>query len=188
MKFPLAKPLRSRQTTPMLIAPRTRLPSMLVSASVMIIAAGGLTGCIAEDIRKELVAANQQLAITNETMRKLSQEQIPQTQVLIADVRVRLDDTKVLLSGVEAELKQTNGTMVALQGQLKTMDSIDASLKRLDEHLASLRQTLDSIDDAIPFLSLTASTQPSTQPTTQPAAQPTPSGTAPANAPATQGK
>jgi hypothetical protein len=145
-----------------------------------------LTGCIAEDIRKELVSANQQLTITNETMRKLSQEQIPVTQELIADVRVRLDDTKVLLAGVQTELQQTNTTMVALQSQLKRMDTIDASLMRLDVHLASLRETLQKIDETIPFLSLSATTQPTTQPTTLPTTPDAPTAPTAPTAPASK--
>ena len=37
---------------------------------------------------------------------------------------------------------------------VKLLETMDASMKKLDVHLASLRETLKSIDKTIPFLSL----------------------------------
>jgi hypothetical protein len=143
-------------------------------------------GCVVWEIRDEMIKANATLATADQSLRQ----------------------TIELLEGVRADLRalETTNRQLVLVGErltsaderLQLLTPIDASLKALDAHLASLRTTLENIDSTIPFLSFAdeegAASQPETQPdgsttqpaTTRPRVRPRPRPPQPETQPATQ--
>ncbi len=109
---------------------QVRAVMAMVVLGVCSLAAGG---CVFDNIHEELTIVNGRLAT----------------------VEQQLDEVKATNAG----LLETNEQLVQLQDKLKTLDSIDASLKGLDGHLASLRKTLDNIDSTIPFLSFSSDSE-----------------------------
>ncbi|MHC5113913.1 MAG: hypothetical protein ACYTGP_05740 [Planctomycetota bacterium] len=107
-----------------------------------LLAATLLPGCVFADIEKELASANTKMENANDRLDQIetSLEEIKRTNEL-------LDDVEPQLEGL---------TKLDHLEKLETLQSIDASLKRLDEHLASLRETIHNIDSTIPFLTISA--------------------------------
>lgn len=103
------------------------------AASAALLAIAPMPGCVVWEIRDEMRAAN---ASMQEVRR-----QIDHTSGLIAQVHGRLDQTNTLVTGVDRRLHR-----------LEVLDSIQASLAAVDEHLASLRRTIDNVDRAVPFM------------------------------------
>jgi hypothetical protein len=96
-----------------------------------------MCGCIIGEIQDQVVTANHGLEEVNDEMNRITE--------LLVVVQKQLE-----------QVERTNELLIETQAQLQTMNSIDASLKNLDVHLASLRQTLENIDSTIPFLKLTS--------------------------------
>ncbi len=97
--------------------------------SALIVMVGTLPGCIANEIRDNLMQVNESLTRTNATL-----------DLVISELGLRLKR----LEGMDASL-------VSIDGEL---DQIQVSLVRLDDHMVSLRRTLQNIDKTIPFLKL----------------------------------
>lgn len=127
---------------------RTRLAALLALTAP----ATGLTGCVFDDIHEELVTINQNME---------------ETQVILRGASDTLDTVQTQLDQVQ----RTNDLLVQLQAGLGTedlaatraenshsiigtMERIDESLAKMDQHLASLRKTISNIDSTIPFLGL----------------------------------
>ncbi len=92
-------------------------------------------GCVVWDIRNDLRGVNGRL------------EHV-ETQL------AALDKTNQQLDELKGQMESLKVQLVALQTSLQVMPSMDATLVKLDEHLAGLRGTIESIDKTIPFLSL----------------------------------
>lgn len=101
-------------------------------------------GCIVQDIHDELKSANSQLGDVQQSLTKLdtTNEELTRTSELIDEVQQGL-----------ARIDTTNSSLTQVDQRLAVLDSIDRSLTRLDAHLASLRKTISSLDESIPFLS-----------------------------------
>lgn len=118
------------------------------------------TGCVFSDIRDQLVEINATTARTSATLANTSEslakandtlvhlqeqmEQVYRTNQLLLDLQVGL--------GTDGMTASPDGTAPARKSIMDTLGSIDASLGKLDLHLASLRRTLENIDSTIPFI------------------------------------
>jgi hypothetical protein len=117
-----------------------------------------LPGCIVGEIRDELKLANQQLGTVQQSLGKLDT-----TNQSLTTTNATLGDTNQLIGRVQGGLGRidtTNTSLGVLEGQLQTLKSVDASLVRLDAHLAGLRGTISKLDGVIPFLDLGAGDVP----------------------------
>ncbi len=127
-----------------------------------------LPGCVVWDIRNEL----------------------RQTNAHVAAVQEKLGATNDKLSGVDDRLTGTNHSLTAVEEQLNLLRSMNQSMGRLDEHLASLRKTIGAIDSMIPFMDLGGGPLPEepvasadgTADAAQPGAAATPGSTTPPSA------
>lgn len=106
---------------------------------IMALATASLTatpGCVVQDIYDELSATNASLARVESAL-----EGVDTTNAELDRLQVRLE-TLERIQSIDASLS-------SIDGQLKPMlEELDA----LDQHLASLRRTINNIDSTIPFL------------------------------------
>lgn len=109
-----------------------------LAASVFL---GMSSGCVVIEIRDELVAVNQNLDT----------------------VGSRLDAIETQLAEIEPQLEP-----LPYLERLDSLESITTSLDDIDQHLASLRKTISSIDSAVPFLKFS---DPEPEPEEEPAAE-----------------
>lgn len=100
---------------------------------------------------------------------------------IIWDIHEDLKTTNEMVASVDSRLDQvevTNEHLSLMQERLEVLESIDASLKKLDVHLASLRTTINNIDSTIPFLSISGDSDdeevadPAADPTADPTIDP----------------
>ncbi|MEZ6243835.1 MAG: hypothetical protein R3B57_12425 [Phycisphaerales bacterium] len=99
-------------------------------------------GCVFYDIERQLDRANETLVRVESAL-----EEVQATNQRLVELQTqlrRLDTIDGSLTGVEGSLSNVDGEL----------DNIEASLSALDEHMASLRGTINSIDRAIPFLTI----------------------------------
>ncbi|MEO1129828.1 MAG: hypothetical protein AAFX05_09010 [Planctomycetota bacterium] len=110
---------------------------MIITLSLAAIA---MPGCIANEIRDGLNLANENMVNINESINRveLQLSNIQETQ--LAELQIKLEK----ISTIDQSIADVN----------EDLDGVQISLTRLDEHLASLRKTLQNIDSTIPFLSL----------------------------------
>lgn len=110
-----------------------------------------LPGCIVGEIRDELKNANSQLTDVQTSLAKLDQtnEQIARTNEELIRTSQLIDDVQQGLGRID----ETNSSLTNVDQRLSLLNSINTSLTHLDAHLASLRKTISSLDDSIPFLS-----------------------------------
>ncbi len=111
-------------------------------ALFVLLVSPSLGGCVVWEIRDEMRHVNASLADVKLTLEVANQA--------LDDVNDRLDKVDQGLSRID----DTNTSLTDVQDRLSLLRSVDASLSRLDTHLASLRKTISRIDSAIPFLSL----------------------------------
>ncbi|MDX2148150.1 MAG: hypothetical protein SFZ23_11580 [Planctomycetota bacterium] len=125
-----------------------------------------LAGCIVWELRDELREANQQLTSVNtDLVAANARLDNANTRLDEANERleyveaslVRLDRTNELVDNVDAKLLTTNdslGDTNAVLGTLRgqQLPTVTNSMTRLDAHLASLRKSLESLSDTVPFL------------------------------------
>ena len=111
-----------------------------------------LSGCVFSDIRDQVVVANTGLTKVD--------TQLGETNKRLTEVETglaRLDRTNDLIGNVESGLgriDRTNDSLGLLERQLNTLDSMNKSMVRLDQHLAGLRKSLNSIDSLLPFMDI----------------------------------
>ena len=96
--------------------------------STVVLAAAVLPGCVFDDVRE----INEQLAATNAELVKVKSQ-----LALLDDVQAKLSTIDTSLASVDTKL-----------------DTLDASITGVNANLASLRGTINNIDSAIPFLSI----------------------------------
>ncbi len=113
----------------------TKIRTKLACIALLGGAATLLPGCIVGEIRDNLVLANESLARVEVQLHEVSETN---------DHLVELQDSLKQLATIDLSLQNVDGEL----------DGIAESLKRLDDHLVSLRKTLRSIDSTIPFLSI----------------------------------
>ncbi len=125
-----------------------------------------LSGCIVQDIRDEMRAANGQLLCVQEGLDKANtglkeaNAALAQTNERLDKVDqglTRLDRTNSLIDNVEqglGRIDRTNASLTGLEKQLALLQSIETSLGRLDQHLTAVRKTMASLDGIVPFLDL----------------------------------
>lgn len=111
-------------------------------ALALLLVAPGLGGCVFWEIRDEMRDVNASLVEVKLTLDIANRA--------LNDVNERLDRVDEGLGRID----DTNTSLTDVQDRLTLLRSVDASLARLDTHLASLRKTITRIDSAIPFLSL----------------------------------
>lgn len=127
---------------------RQRLAALLALSA----AATGLPGCVFDDIHEELVIINQNMEETQVILRGASDT--------LDTVQTQLDQvqrTNDLLVQLQAGLGTEDLAQTQTENRLSiigTMERIDESLAKMDQHLASLRKTISNIDSTIPFLGL----------------------------------
>lgn len=134
-------------------------------------------GCIVKEIRDGIYNTNDSLAIVQQQLNELRatnqkldrlQQQLTELDTRLAGVDQRLKEVNGNLTGVNDRLTAVDGQLETVDEKLKrltVLDAIEASLKRLDVHLASLRVTISKISDTIPFFDFSggddaATTQP----------------------------
>lgn len=103
-----------------------------VRSAVVMLAAAAPAGCVFDDIRDELEQTNSRLTRVEGKLGAI-------------------DKTNTELQTLR---EQRLSSLDTLDSMNQTLASIDTSLKSLDKHLAALRETISSIDNAIPFLSI----------------------------------
>ncbi len=94
-----------------------------------------LPGCIVGEIRDNLVLANESLARV-----EVQLQEVNETNAHLVELQVTLEK----LATIDTSLTNVDNEL----------DGIAESLKRLDDHMVSLRRTLQSIDSTIPFLQI----------------------------------
>ncbi len=107
----------------------------VITTAGALLACALCNGCVFDDIHEEMQA-------THGTLR--------QTETVMSDSSASLDRLEGQLASM---LEQNAALLRQLESQQQVLVSIDHSLARLDEHLASLRGTIDAIDSRIPFIS-----------------------------------
>lgn len=134
--------------------------------SVGLLSSFVLPGCIVQDIRDEMRAANGQLLCVQEGLDKANtglkdaNAALAQTNERLDKVDqglTRLDRTNALIDNVEhglGRIDRTNASLTDLEKQLLLLRSIETSLARLDQHLTAVRKTMASLDGIVPFLDL----------------------------------
>ena len=141
-------------TTPRLLASLSLLSVVLPSS-----------GCVFWRIEDQLESINATTARTSARLDDVAS--------ILNQTNAHLDTTNATLAAVQTQLdnvKRTNDLLLDLQfglgtqsvgdtetaekrkSVLETLDTIDTSLGKLDQHLASLRRTLENIDSTIPFI------------------------------------
>lgn len=139
-------------------------PRLLASLSLLSVVLPG-SGCVFWRIEDQLESIN---ATTAKTSARLDD-----VASILNRTNQNLDTTNATLAAVQTQLdnvKRTNDLLLDLQfglgtqsvgeaeavekrkSVLETLNTIDTSLGKLDEHLASLRRTLENIDSTIPFI------------------------------------
>lgn len=119
-----------------------------------------LPGCVVWEIRDEMRSVNTRLDSVDASLADVTSEltsvndELTDIEVQLGDVRSTIDGTNESLDDVQGGLGRTNNALSSVEEQLRLLRAIEASLSRLDTHLASLRKTINRIDGAIPFLSL----------------------------------
>ncbi len=106
-----------------------------LALAVIVLLALPLTGCVVEEINEGIAASNQNVQRTNQDLEVVTRR--------MAEIDSQLAAINTELSAVSSELTEINT-------QLAVLVSINDSLKKLDVHLASLRETIKRI----PFLRL----------------------------------
>jgi prefoldin subunit 5 len=143
--------------------PRGALLGKRLPATGLLVSALAFTpGCIVQKISDNLELANQQMVAINQSIARVEGEIETLRTVQLAE----LDQRLVLLESLSGSLSSVDNDL----------DTVKVSLHRLDEHLASLRRTLQNIDSTIPFLKLTSDEEEITTPPPldPPPGQPTP--------------
>lgn len=144
--------------------PRSPIPLLCLAAFLL------LPGCIVQDIHDRMEETSLAMTQANANLVRVTQE---------------LETANRVLDSRLAQIDLTNQHLQATQDRLAILESIDASLKALDVHLASLRRTLDNIDSTVPFLDLAdpppenEAAAPTDPPTEAPANPPSPPATPP---------
>jgi prefoldin subunit 5 len=132
--------------------PHLRPPRWLILVFALTPLCAG--GCVFDKIHEELVAINGNME---------------ETQGILREANATLDEVHQQLN----EVQKTNELLVQLQAGLGTeeaadtreenrmsiigtMESIDRSLGKMDQHMTALRKTISNIDSTIPFLKLSS--------------------------------
>ena len=111
-------------------------------------------GCIVSEIRDELVTINANMKVTQDILLDASAtlhvvqgqlDQVQRTNDLLVQLQAGLGTEEI------ASTKTQNRTSI-----ISTMEGIDVSLAKMDEHLSALRKTIANIDNTIPFLKFAA--------------------------------
>ncbi len=125
-----------------------------------------LPGCIVQEIRDEIKAANAQLlgvqgsldqANTGLSNANAALGQANERLDKVDQGLQRLDRTNALIGDVEqglVRIDRTNASLTDLDRQLAQLISIERSLARLDQHLTAVRKTMAALDGIVPFLDL----------------------------------
>lgn len=95
------------------------------------------SGCVFRDIDNRIAATGASIDHTNAELASLKAE-----VARVADVL----DTRL------ATLDQTNQHLASMRQDTATLQAIHATLKAIEQHLASYRRTIENVDDAIPLL------------------------------------
>ncbi len=121
---------------------------LLLSISVL----SFLPGCVVWEIRDELRGANKQLGEVQASLQKLDEtnQSLVDTNKALAQTNKSIDEVQQGLARIDT----TNGSLDGVDKRLAVLNPIQASLTRLDVHLAALRRTIGRIDSVIPFLDL----------------------------------
>ncbi|MFN0011450.1 MAG: hypothetical protein ACKVS8_07380 [Phycisphaerales bacterium] len=153
---------------------RVRILALLAPLAV-------LPGCVLDDIHDELATTNQAIGRVEDRLG-------------VTDANIQAVQEKMIaVDGANQRLDDTIARLQMLQSIHTTLESIDASLRKLDDHLASVRKTINTIDSSIPFMKLSGDSDadkaelkeggaPAT-PATEPGGVPGQPAPAPASAP-----
>jgi prefoldin subunit 5 len=107
-------------------------------------------GCVFDHIHEELVAINGNMKVTQDILR--------QANTTLDEVHQQLDEvqkTNELLVQLQAGLGTEEAADTRAENRMSiigTMESIDRSLGKMDDHMTALRKTIANIDSTIPFL------------------------------------
>ena len=111
----------------------TRVPIL----SLIVVFTACAPGCIVAEIRDELLTSNESLRRSNQAL--------AESNATLVQVRDELQGANQRLDSVEQRLATSHDGQAVL-------DSIAASLKAIDAHLATLRQTIENIDSRVPLV------------------------------------
>lgn len=147
------------------MAARSRRPSLTRAAAPLLCLAPLLHGCIAWDIRDQLIVANQSLDDVN--------EQLARTNDRLAALDLQLqrieatNNSLAMITDQLAALDDTNESLVLLQKRTELLEAIERSLNSLDRSLITVRELIEKI----PFVG--SSPEPEPEPEPEPDAPPT---------------
>ncbi len=105
-----------------------------------------LPGCVVWEIRDEMRRTNAQVGAVQESLASTNQK--------LSGVDTQLTGTNERLSGTNERLQGTNSSLSGVEEQLALLREINASMGKLDTHLASLRKSIGAINNMMPFLGL----------------------------------
>lgn len=126
-----------------------------------------LPGCIVGEMRDDLKATRigvqnlsdlgPQLAQTNAAIIK-AHAQIELGNAQLVELQKQITSMQASIQAFHPRLDDANSTMQDSVRQLKHLEPMMASMRNLDESLASLRKMLENIGRAIPLLNVTGGT------------------------------
>lgn len=106
-----------------------------------------MPGCIIRDLHDQMEGMDQTMRDTDQSVDALT-VQLTETNRLIAELNRQIAEGS-------GQLREANSHLAAANERLAVLESIDASLKANELHLASLRRTLENVDDAVPVIDVT---------------------------------
>lgn len=116
----------------------------------MLLSLLALPGCVIGEIRDELGNTNQQLTDIDEGL-----TEVERVNELLTDLDAALNDLdQVRLVSLETQLETLEAINTNMELINQRLMTVENSLVETNEHLASLRRTINNIDSTIPFLSI----------------------------------
>jgi len=107
-------------------------PACLALVAVLL-----LPGCVFRDIDNRIAATG---------------ASIDRAHAELGLVKAEVARVADVLDNRLAAINQTNQHLAAMRQDTATMAAIQASLRAIQDHLASFRQTIENVDNAIPLL------------------------------------
>ncbi|HVZ93316.1 MAG TPA: hypothetical protein VG797_02285 [Phycisphaerales bacterium] len=137
----------------------------MIKALLVLIALPFLSGCVAWEIRDDLRMANFQVNDVKCDLEKVH-GQLDGLKSTLDTTNEELAQVKSALGLTNSDLSTANAALGTVHERLRLLQSIDASMTKLDGHLASLRRTISKLDDVIPFFEFGDETPVETPPVT----------------------
>lgn len=119
-----------------------------------------LPGCVVQAMHDDLAATNKGVQKLAELAPELQRTNaaIDRSNAQLERLYAELAETHKSLNVVIARMDSTNSHLQESVRELRRLEPMSASLKNLDESLASLRKSIENIDRVIPLLNISEGT------------------------------